>query len=146
MYKTILLCTDGSEQAMKAARTAAQIAQQSQACILLLNVHSPIKEELACFMPWQLEGNQEDTRQKHHPEQETILKQTATILDEAKVSYTTLRECGHAASHIVQIAKEDEVDLIVLGDKGTNPLQALILGSVTENVVHNAPCSVLVVR
>jgi nucleotide-binding universal stress UspA family protein len=47
---------------------------------------------------------------------------------------------------IIETAKMQQVDLIVMGTHGRAGLQYMLLGSVAEKVVHLAPCPVLVVR
>ena len=47
---------------------------------------------------------------------------------------------------IIETAKMQQVDLIVMGTHGRTGLQYMLLGSVAEKVVHLAPCPVLVVR
>lgn len=57
----------------------------------------------------------------------------------------TLRN-GSPILQIVEFAKEIGCDLIVMGTHGRSGLEHLLLGSVAENVVRRAPCSVLTVR
>ena len=56
------------------------------------------------------------------------------------------RHFGRAADEIVIQAKEDKVDLVVMGSHGRSGLSHLLVGSVAESVVRHAPCPVLVVR
>jgi len=53
---------------------------------------------------------------------------------------------GSPDSRIVETAEEMEADLIVIGSHGYNAWERLLLGSVSNSVVHHAPCSVLVAR
>jgi nucleotide-binding universal stress UspA family protein len=53
---------------------------------------------------------------------------------------------GNPAQEILRAAKEGEFDLIIIGAKGHSLLRNLMIGSVCDTVVHNAPCPVLVVR
>lgn len=53
---------------------------------------------------------------------------------------------GSPDSRIVEAAEEFGADLIVVGSHGYNRWERLLLGSVSDSVVHHAPCSVLVVR
>ena len=53
---------------------------------------------------------------------------------------------GSPESRIVETAEEFGADLIVVGSHGYNRWERLLLGSVSDSVVHHAPCSVLVVR
>ena len=52
---------------------------------------------------------------------------------------------GSPADEIVKVAEEEGVDLIVLGT-GKNIVDKRLLGSVSEKVVHSAPCTILLVR
>lgn len=53
---------------------------------------------------------------------------------------------GSPESRIVEAAEKLPADLIVVGSHGYNRWERLLLGSVSDSVVHHAPCSVLVVR
>lgn len=53
---------------------------------------------------------------------------------------------GRAADEIIIQAKDDEVELIVMGSHGRSGISHLLVGSVAESVVRHAPCPVLVVR
>lgn len=53
---------------------------------------------------------------------------------------------GSPESRIIETAEEMKADMIVVGSHGYNSWERLLLGSVSDSVVHHAPCSVLVVR
>ena len=53
---------------------------------------------------------------------------------------------GNPADVIVQEAEESGADLIIVGTRGHNAAQRVLMGSVSTNVVHHAKCDVLVVR
>lgn len=53
---------------------------------------------------------------------------------------------GSPDSRIVETAEETGADLIIIGSHGYKQWERLLLGSVSDSVVHHAPCSVLVVR
>ena len=53
---------------------------------------------------------------------------------------------GTPESRIVETAEQMKADMIVMGSHGYNAWERLLLGSVSNSVVHHAPCSVLVVR
>jgi nucleotide-binding universal stress UspA family protein len=53
---------------------------------------------------------------------------------------------GQPATEILTAAEEPGVDLVVLGARGLGLLGRLVLGSVSDRVVHHAPCPVLVVK
>ena len=53
---------------------------------------------------------------------------------------------GHPSSTICEIAQSCQADVIVMGRRGHSGLQEMLLGSVSNYVVHHAPCSVLLVQ
>ena len=57
-----------------------------------------------------------------------------------------LREHPDVSETIIDTADELDIDMIVVGDKGTGAIKRFLLGSVTRRIAHHAPCSVLVVR
>ena len=68
------------------------------------------------------------------------------LLSEKNVEITTEVLFGSPESRIVETAEEMNADLIIVGSHGYNSWERLLLGSVSDSVVHHAPCSVLVVR
>jgi universal stress protein A len=75
--------------------------------------------------------------------------QLTDIADEVKrggVECTSIVRVGHPASEIVDFARRESTDLIIMGTHGRTGLGHVLLGSVAERVVRQAPCSVLVVR
>ena len=55
-------------------------------------------------------------------------------------------EVGHPGSLIRDLAKNWNADLIVMGRRGLSSLQEVFLGSVSNYILHHAPCSVLIVH
>ena len=74
------------------------------------------------------------------------LEAAADRLNEAGLVATTILRSGTPAEEIVAVARERGADCVVIGTRGHTGLARLILGSVARNVLHHAPCSVLVVR
>jgi nucleotide-binding universal stress UspA family protein len=80
------------------------------------------------------------------------LERASELLDEAETRlllqrvFCQKRELvGKPAEELISLAAEAKADLIVVGN-GKTPLQRLILGSVSTQLVHHAPCDVLVTR
>ncbi|MEO8878006.1 MAG: universal stress protein, partial [Polyangiaceae bacterium] len=70
----------------------------------------------------------------------------ATLLKNAKVQAEPVVLAGDAADSVVSEAETRHAQLIVVGTHGRTGLAHIALGSVAENIMRNAPCSVLVVR
>lgn len=74
----------------------------------------------------------------------TDLEEAKAFLAERGVEAETLEAQGDPGDAILDAAKD--ADLVVVGSRGLNPFQRLLLGSVSSKVVHRAECDVLVVR
>ena len=73
-------------------------------------------------------------------------KKIRAYFPDRELQITTDILFGTPESRIVETAEEIGCDLIVLGSHGHNGWERLLLGSVSDSVVHHAHCSVLVVR
>jgi nucleotide-binding universal stress UspA family protein len=72
------------------------------------------------------------------------LEEAKGMLAERGVDVDTVEAQGDPGDVIVDSSKD--ADLVVVGSRGLNPVQRLLLGSVSSKVVHRAECDVLVVR
>jgi len=77
-------------------------------------------------------------------EAEAFLDNFKIIGQEVGVDIETVLITGNPAEEIVKFAKED--DLIIMANHGRKGIDRFMLGSVSEEVVRNAPCSVLIVK
>lgn len=71
------------------------------------------------------------------------------ITEQLKINYVSLNTeilYGSPDSRIVETAEKINADLIIVGSHGYNRWERILLGSVSDSVVHHAPCSVMVVR
>lgn len=127
----VLLATDGSESAKKAEIAALKIAKSyniRMAALYVVNVPST-------------------------SEQPELIKYGEKILDEVAkdgkkmgIEAQKILKLGSPAETILNVAKSLKVHTIVMGSEGKKGLKRVFLGSVAENVVRNAECSVLVAR
>jgi nucleotide-binding universal stress UspA family protein len=140
---TILLATDGSEEAQLASTTAADLAQKtnSELHVLTVGPDYPLYE-----LPEHPAEFQDVLRENRRRAKE-VLEQQAKKIEESGVSVkeTHLLE-GRAAEEIVQVAEEIGAGLIVMGSRGHGRLRRALLGSVSDAVVRHAHCPVTIVR
>jgi nucleotide-binding universal stress UspA family protein len=148
MFSKILLCADGSEDALTAAKMVAQIAQKFPSTVLMIHTHDPAFTTAAAFGEdvWEVAANQNGHDAEVEDGQRKLIENTGNILLEAGVKYEPLRESGPPVEAIMRVAKELDIDLIAMGGRGASDGQAFLLGSVSEGVLHNAQCPVLIVR
>jgi nucleotide-binding universal stress UspA family protein len=64
----------------------------------------------------------------------------------AELSVESYVRRGNASKRIVEIADELDIDLIVMGTRGTTGLEHFLMGSVAEHTVRTAPCPVLTTK
>lgn len=137
MYEKILWATDGSESADRALEHAKQLASHNGAT--LLAVHTV--EHTVGRMGGQEQYADEDQRQAKIAQQISDLEQSGI-----KASSRIVQGGGLGAAHpIADVAQEWGADVIVMGTRGHTPIAGLLLGSVTQRMLHVAPCPVLVV-
>jgi nucleotide-binding universal stress UspA family protein len=150
MFTHIVLGVDGSEASEKAVGVAADLARTLQARVtVVLAVADPMMimppvapTEAMMTPPLMAEEALEDLDKAGR----AVLARTADRFTGAGVTCSTRLERGPAAHQLVQIARTSGADLIILGSRGHGKLEELLLGSVSDAVVREAPCSVLIVR
>ena len=140
-YQHLLLATDFSDHANYAAQRAAMLAHQHHARLSLLQVlEIPVMYDEFYIGMAPLEFDLENIMQENAQKRlQTLAQQLGDI-----VTATDLR-LGRPKTEIVAYAREQQVDLIVLGSHGVGGL-AHLLGSTSNGVNHAAHCDVLSVR
>jgi universal stress protein E len=141
----ILAATDLSDPAQGALSMAALLAASATEPLVALHVvdYSPVVVVPEAFGPGIPIPVSED-------EHKAILKAAGEKLAEAMSKIETkadrIVEEGAPADRIVAVAEQIEASLVVVGTSGGGGLRRMLLGSVAEDVLRSAPCSVLLVR
>jgi nucleotide-binding universal stress UspA family protein len=143
----ILVATDGSQHAMRAAAMALRLVRElKQADVVVINVgHIPEIALAASGVPGEavdLGGLIESLDQAG----QRILDQTAEMFTGGDIEVRRDYRTGAPAAEIVGAAREHKADLIVMGSRGLGQIGGLVLGSVSERVLHLAHGPVLIVR
>ena len=141
MYKKILVPTDGSEFAKKAQQHALFLANASGAEIFAVSVTEnnfvnglPLDDEI-----YQLNQILKERSEENLKEFDDLNKN-----DDLKITHI-IRE-GSPAKVILEVAKDEDIDLIVMGSSGKSGFDRFIMGSVADKVVNSAKCAVLVIH
>ncbi|MBR5954125.1 MAG: universal stress protein [Methanobrevibacter sp.] len=140
MYKRILVPTDGSEFAKKAQLHALFLAKVSNAEIIALSV-----SENHFINGISMTEEVEQLNQILKDRCEEDLKEFEDMNNEGVKISSVIKE-GSPANVILDVAAEEDVDLIVIGSSGKSGFDRFILGSVSDKVVNAAKCPVLVVH
>jgi nucleotide-binding universal stress UspA family protein len=140
MYKKILVPTDGSEFAKKAQKHALFLSKVSGAEIIAVSV---TENNFVNGLPLDDEVYQLNQILKERSE-ENLKEFDELNEDDLKITHV-IRE-GSPARVILEVAQEEDVDLIVMGSSGKSGFDRFIMGSVADKVVNSAKCAVLVVH
>ena len=148
----ILVATDGSEGSCEAASLAGEFARQFNAKVSVIVVN----DDDALTLPAMIEAALPDTTPytpfpkndmrkviEEHALKE-IFPPTLKALGQPENETKKVQRWGHAAKEICDFAKDNGVDLIVIGRRGKSQFKQLFLGSVSTQVVAHASCPVLV--
>ena len=140
MYKKILVPTDGSEFAKKAQQHAMFLASVSGAEIYAVTV---TENNFVNGLPLDEEVKQLNEMLKERSEEN--LKEFDKLNDKNLKINHVIKE-GSPAKAILEVANDENIDLIVMGSSGKSGFDRFIMGSVADKVVNSAKCAVLVVH
>jgi nucleotide-binding universal stress UspA family protein len=93
-----------------------------------------------------VEANLERIAAKEQADADALVARTARALKKLDVPVDTFTCRGDAATEIIDYAKKNAVDIIVVGSRGLGAVRGWLMGSVSRKLVHYAPCSVMVVK
>ena len=136
MFKTIVLALDGSEGSRRAIPVAAELARQNGGRIVIAHVEQHVAGKGGAPIPITEDEIQAEIR-----------KQADKLSTDGIETSVEMRNVmlGGPAHPIAEIAEEANADLIVAGTRGHSPVAGLLLGSVTQRLLHIARSPVLVV-
>ncbi len=142
--KHILIPTDFSEYSLHALKYACALAEKFDSRLHLVNVvedYYPLVPEAGMMLG---ERDQYLSGLRTGAERELAKLPDPSWCAADKV--TRFVRVGTAFLEIVRYAKEEQIDLVVIGSHGRSGLAHVLMGSVAEKVVRKAPCAVLTVR
>ena len=145
MFGSIVVGTDGSETANEAVRQATELAKAVGGKVMIVSAFEPVgnqrlreeRQQVPEDMQWMV-NEREDV--------EATLSSAAERIGEAGVEVETFSRQGDPADAILDVAEENNADLIIVGNKGMSGAKRFLLGSVPNKVSHHAPCSVMIIR
>lgn len=140
MYNKVLVATDGSGFSHRALKVAVEHAKRFQSEILLLFVFKQPRN-YGTFSGSSVEYSEEQIEEISRK----IFEATIKDIDTTGVTINTKLRLGKPAIEIIEEANED-VDLIVMGNRGHGTVTGAVTGSVAQKVLRLASCPVLVVK
>jgi nucleotide-binding universal stress UspA family protein len=139
VLKTIVVALDGSEIAERVIQTLQDLIVPKEHKVVLCHV----------FLP--PDADQKIPADRPHPESAEVSylqieKQLQSYQKNLSISSELELVTGDPAEEIIRLANIYQADLIVIGSRGLTGMKRIVQGSVSSQVVEDAPCSVLVVK
>ena len=157
MLSRIVVAVDGSPFSLRAALLGADILNRESPGTLTLIYVAKAAGDLEWF---RFQGPLSDLNQvaaKERTALEKTFKEGQEVLKEARLSceellndrpvqVETVVHFGDPAEQIIDFAEKRSCDLVILGCRGIGPLRGVIIGSVSQKVLHRTQCPVLIVK
>ncbi|HEY0606258.1 MAG TPA: universal stress protein [Herpetosiphonaceae bacterium] len=135
-FRSIVVALDGSPHAWRAFELAASLATRADAKLTLVYAWEPVS--VVRGQPYL-----DDAVSERIAAGERLLAAARRLIPQVAVESEVLE--GPAAAAIVRVAETHQADLLVMGARGLGPLRSA-LGSISQRVLHDAPCPVLITR
>ncbi len=138
MFSRILLASDGSDHAVRAAIYAVQLAELSEEAFItiLYSIDSSTSKSDVLS----------ESTQNLSTVRKGRLFTTEGVLRKAGMDYCMEFLKGDPGPTIVRYVNEKDFDVVVVGSRGLNTFQEMMLGSVSHKVAKRANCPVLIVK
>ncbi|NMO97852.1 universal stress protein [Paenibacillus lemnae] len=139
MYQHILLAADGSQNSLRAAKETIKLAAAFPQCTVEVVMVADYDKSRYDILHAVSSSELELKRRK-------ILAPVEELLQTNNISYRVKILHGEPGPAIVDYANQEKVELLVIGSRGLNALQEMVLGSVSHKVVKRAQCPVMIVK
>ncbi len=138
----VVLALDGSDQSRVAARSLARLAGHGRfevQCVQVIPAERDWGVDLARHMA--------EVRRRDEQEAIQFLRQTAAMLQTAGAQASSHLLVGEdPAGELIEHARRESAELLVIGNRGITSIDRFLLGSVCHKLAHHAPCPVLLVK
>ncbi|NNE65972.1 MAG: universal stress protein [Pyrinomonadaceae bacterium] len=145
----VLLATDGTEESDEAMDMLGALNHPNISQVRILTVIDmalPFAHDIYSGMVTNTAELEEAARKAAEEALKETVASARSLISDESTAIESKTAIGSPERQIVEEAEEFGADLIVMGSHGYNRWERLLLGSVSDSVVHHAPCSVLVVR
>ncbi|WP_413173519.1 universal stress protein [Anabaena azotica] len=157
MFNKILVALDRSDMNQQVFEQALSLAKLTSANLMLLHVLSPEEDTIPDVMilpntdyypGWGDESMKLYLKKMeiHKNEGLQMLQKLCAQANNANINTEFMQKVGNPGSVICNLAKEWNTDLIIMGRRGLSGITELLIGSVSNYVLHHAPCSVHIIH
>ncbi|MBE0428660.1 MAG: universal stress protein [Thermoleophilia bacterium] len=145
MIKKILVPTDGSELAENAADFAIDMAKNSGASLIFLNVVDEVSPAFAYELESGASLDMTEIQRQRDLAAQDIVERLRKHAESAGLPARGMVTNGHPSEQILEVADRENASHIVIGSHGRRALAAAVLGNVTFNVIHGSKVPVTVI-
>ncbi|MDD3582020.1 MAG: universal stress protein [Desulfobacca sp.] len=139
----ILFPVDFSESSEKYIPWLVTFAKQFDATVYLISVTPDVSGFASFYAPHaNIKGFQDEIKEGAAKKMKEFIARHLKDLPKVETRMPT----GRAEEKILEVARQEQIDLIIMGSHGRSGLERTIFGSVAEKVIKNAPCPVLTIR
>lgn len=144
MFKKLLVAFDGSDHSELALKAACELAQKLSAGLDVIHIPQVVEDAIAIgYSVVPIPASAEQVKKAS----DEVLSRAKEIATKYKIADPGFEfEQGDPGRVIVDYAKRNDVDLIVMGRRGLGHLGGLLMGSTTNRVSQLADCAVLTVK
>lgn len=141
MFQKIVLASDGSDNAQRAAQSAIDLAKGLSLSSVMIThiVTSPPDQSRMVKAGFDVHTLLEE-------DAKVALSRTIDAFSHAGLSYDLKVAIGEPSVEIVAIAKKEMADVIIIGSRGFGAIKGVLLGSVSQKIAQTAPCPVMIVK
>lgn len=140
MFKKILLAADGSDHSVRAAKKAAELAKLSG-------------RDAEITVVYVIDGQTSKVDVLHNPDRTVVeekrrlrLHPVTSLFNSEDLNFKLEKLLGEPGPAIVEYANKNEFDVVVVGSRGLNGLQEMVLGSVSHKVAKRVKAPVMIVK
>jgi nucleotide-binding universal stress UspA family protein len=146
-YKTVVVGTDGSDSSLRAVDRASAIAAEHGAKLIVATAHLPVAEEKGRYAIPPGSDHGQDYRLVGEAPYYAILQDARERAHKAGAKNVEEKAIvGAPVTALVQLVKDVDADLLVIGNVGLSTVAGRLLGSVPSEVSRKAKTDVLIVH
>jgi len=141
LFSKVLVPIDGSDNSFRALDAALLLSENLGAKVTAIHVMEEIP-----VLHIQSEKLLRQLLDAYKKERQVILTKCSEIATSKGLSINTKLLQGNAGSTILDVCEKEKYDLIVMGSRGMGKFRELVLGSVSNKIVHHSSCPVMIIR
>lgn len=145
MYSKILVPIDGSVHSQNALSLACKLSEKESTKVYLVHIPEVIDNKEKLIWDVSFFGAEENSNELYLAGEEFLKEAESYAKAKGVKNVETVIKLGKPVSVILEVSKQEGVDVIVMGSRGLSDLGGMVAGSVSHKVGHLAQCSVVTV-